>query len=187
MRRLSILIAVFAVGFAMMPAAAADSNLEAEIGGFGFPNYDPVAIAERCPEGFQWIYNTVGGGEMTSAEYTGGFEAFGQHCSRWISHPPTNPDRFYRGRVGDGMLTLITAEGNLVVHYRGTFKFQGDLSIEPPEFTARLSLVYRIDGDSSTGVFAGASGVGLMKGVDQLQAGVPSFINMMRGPIHFGD
>jgi hypothetical protein len=161
--------------------------LEAEIVGFGFPNYEAAAIADRCPEGYEWIYTTVGGGEMTTAEYTGGFEAFGQHCSRWISHAPTDPDRFYRGRVGAGMLTLATPEGDLVVHYRGMFKFQGDLTIEPPEFTARISLVYRVDGDSSTGVFAGASGVGVVKGVDKLEAGVPSFINMMRVPIHFGD
>ena len=188
MRRLSIVIAAFAIGFAVMPmATAADNMLEAEIEGFGFPNYDEGDVAARCPEGFGWIYNTLGGGEMATAEYTGGFEAIGQHCSRWISHPPTDPDQFYRGRVEAGMLTLYTPEGDLVVHYRGMFKFHGDLSLEPPEFAARLSLVYRIDGDSSSGVFAGASGVGLMKGVDKLEAGVPSFLNMMHGPIHFED
>ena len=199
MRRLSILVAAFALGFAVMPAATAHRTnmLEAEFGGFGFPTFDPAAVEERCPEGFMWIFNTVVlGGGMTSAEYDGPIEANpmgdplvpdGQHCSRWKQAEPTNPDKWYPGRVGAGMLTLPTTDGDLVVRYRGIFKFRGDLSIDPPEYLSKIWLIYRIDGDESTGVFAGARGVGLMRVTDKLENGEPSFHNTMRGPIRFAD
>ena len=109
----------------------------------------------------------------------------GQHCSRWKQNEPTNPDKWYPGRVGAGMLTLPTSEGDLVVSYRGIFKFRGDLSVDPPEYVSKIWLFYRIDGAASTGVFASARGVGLMRVTDKLEGGEPSFINHMRGPIHF--
>lgn len=199
MRRLSILVAAFALGFAVMPAATAQrtSMLEAEFGGFGFPTFDPTAVEERCPESFMWIFNTVVlGGGMTTPEFDGPIEPNpmgepivpdGQHCSRWKQSEPTNPDKWYPGQVGAGMLTLSTSEGDLVVRYRGIFNFRGDLSVDPPEYLSKITLFYRIDGDASTGVFAGARGVGLMKVIDKFEDGEPSFHNIMRGPIRFAD
>ena len=186
MRRLSIVLAVFALTFAVMPAATAQrSMLHAELGGAGGPDFDPAAVAERCPEGFGWVYNTMGEGMLETPEYTGPYTSVGQHCSRWHFEAPIDPDKWCLGRVGDGMMTMTTPDGDLVIRYKGKFRFQGDVSVEPPEFVSLIKLFYKIDGELSTGVFAGAYGVGLMVMTDKFEAGMPSFEGVMRGPIHF--
>lgn len=186
MRRFSIVTAIIALTFAVMPAATAQSSvLHAEFEGVGIPNFDPAAVAERCPDPFGWIYNTEGSGTMETTAFRGEFKAIGQHCSRWLIDPPTDPDRAYPGKVGNGMLTFYTADGDLVIHYQGKFRFRGDLSIDPPEYTSKIVLYYKVDGDLSTGVFAGATGVGVMRVIDKFEAGVPSFTTVMRGPISF--
>ena len=188
MRRLSIVLGVFALAFAMMPAATAHRGhmMHGEISGVGGPVFDPGYVAARCPDGFEWAYQTAGIGALDTREFSGDItELVGEHCSRWHVRPPTDPDKWYLGRVGDGEMTLVTDEGNLVLTYRGKFRFRGDVSINPPEFVSLIRLFYRVDGEASTGVFAGARGVGLINIVDKFEAGIPSFSGELRGPIHF--
>ena len=94
MRRIFVTTTVFAMIFALAlpitPTAEAHSGgsnwsmLRAKFEGAGGPDHDPAAVAGRCPDGFEWIYNTEGAGKMRTAAYRGGFEAVGQHCSRWV-------------------------------------------------------------------------------------------------------
>ena len=200
MRRLSVMAAVFALAFAMMPTATAHrAMLKAETGGFGFPTHDPGAIAERCPEGWDgWIYNTIVlGGEIKTPVFQGPIEANpmgeppvpdGTHCSRWVKGPPMEPNKWYPGRVVDGRLAIATADGDLVVRYSGFFRFKGDLTVEPlPEYVSKIWLFYRVDGAESTGVFEDASGFGVMKVTDKIESQVPSFAAKMKGPIQLQD
>ena len=186
MRRLSIVLAAFALAFVAMPAATAHrSMLEVEFTGVGILVDDPGYLAERCPDGFQWVYQPGGVGTLETTEFSGPVEVAGEHCSRWINKAPTDPDRFYRGKVGAGVMTFASDAGDLVITYRGMFKFRGDLSIMPPEYVAQVKLFYTIDGEMSTGVFAGARGVGVANIIDKFEDRVPSFAGELRGPIHF--
>jgi hypothetical protein len=167
MRSLTILILALMLSLAAMPAATArDADVvRGELEGGSIPIFDPEAVAARCPEGFEWILQTFGSGELTTDVYTGEFTYSGEHCSRWLAGPPDSPDRAFLGRLTDGVLTLATPEGDLVLTYAGVFVFRGDPTI--PEFTSMVWLRYRVDGGDSTGVFAGASGRGLLLGEDQ--------------------
>lgn len=167
MRKLTLLAMTLVLSLAAMPAATAlgADVVHGELEGGSMPIFDPDAVAARCPEGFEWILQTFGSGELTTDVYTGEYTYSGEHCSRWLAGPPDSSDRTFFGRVGDGVLTLATPEGDLVVSYAGAFAFRGDLTI--PEYTSKVWLRYQVDGDDSTGVFAGASGRGLLLGEDQ--------------------
>jgi hypothetical protein len=160
MRKLTVLSMVIALAFTAMPAATAHNTdpLRGSFEGGSMPVFDPEAVAARCPEGFQWILKTSGSGQLTTDVYTGGFTYTGEHCSRWMTGPPDRADRRFVGRVGDGVMTLTTPDGDLVVSYAGTFVFRGDVTI--PNFTSKVRMRYRVDGDKSTNVFEGASGRG---------------------------
>ena len=124
------------------------------------PIFDPVYVAERCPEGYQWVLKTFGDGYLVSSVYEGSFEFLGEHCSRWAAAPPDNAEEKFPGEITAGVITLTTPDGGLVFVYRGTFAFRGDLSI--PEFTAKVQLRLRVDGAASTGVFEDLSGHGML-------------------------
>lgn len=160
MRKLTLLVMVIVLAFTAMPAAAAHDTdpLRGSFEGGSMPIFDPEAVAARCPGGFQWILQTFGSGQLTTDVYTGDFTYSGEHCSRWLTGPPDSPDRGFPGRVGDGVMTLTTPKGDLVLSYAGIFTFRGDVTI--PDFTSKVRMRYRVDGDKSTGVFEGASGRG---------------------------
>ena len=167
MRKLTVLAVALALSFAAMPAATAHGAdvLRADFEGGSMPIFDPEAVSERCPVGFEWILQTFGSGVLNTDVYTGEFTYSGEHCTRWLTGPPDSLDRTFFGSVGDGVLTLATPEGDLVLNYAGVFAFRGDVTI--PEFTSKVWLRYRVDGDDSTGVFEGTSGRGLLLGEDQ--------------------
>ncbi len=167
MRRLTVLAVALILSFTAMPSAAAHGagTLRGDTEGGSIPIFDPGAVSARCPTGFQWILETFGSGELTSDVYTGAFTYSGEHCSRWTTSPPDSADRTFPGRVGDGVLTVTTPEGILVLTYSGAFAFRGDVTL--PEFTTKVWLRYQVDGHDSTGVFAGTSGRGVLWGNDQ--------------------
>jgi hypothetical protein len=160
MRKLTILVIVIVLAFTAMPAATAHNSdsLRGSFEGGSLPVFDPEAVAARCPDGFQWILKTFGSGHLDTDVYAGEFTHTGEHCSRWLTGPPDQVDRRFVGRIGNGVMTLTTPKGDLVVSYTGTFVFRGDVTI--PDFTSKVRMRYRVDGEESTGVFRGASGQG---------------------------
>ena len=162
MRKLTIMAAVLVFAFPAIPVAAAhDADLlRGNFDGGSMPVFDPEAVAAQCPAGFEWILQTLGSGQLTSDVYTGTFDYSGEHCSRWLTGPPDRADRWYLGRVGDGVMTLTTPEGDLVLSYAGIFAFRGDVTI--PDFTSKVWMRYRVDGDQSRGVFENAFGRGFL-------------------------
>lgn len=161
MRRLTILLTALTLVFAAMPTAMAGdtSFLRGEFEGGGMPVFDPEAVTERCPEGYQWILQTFGSGAMRSATGETDFTFSGSHCSRYIREPDST-DRWFPGRAAEGVMAMATPQGELVVSYSGFWIFKGDTTV--PDFVATAWLPYRIEGDESTGVFEGASGRGLL-------------------------
>ncbi len=166
MRKLTVLIVALLLAFAAMPAAVAHGSgvLRGSLEGGSMPIFDADAVDARCPEGYEWILQTFGAGEMRTAAYTAEFTYVGEHCSRWLRGAPDSADRRFPGQVGDGVLMLSTPDGDLALLYSGRFSFQGDAAI--PDFTSKVWLRYRVDGEQSTGVFANASGRGHMFGRD---------------------
>lgn len=162
MRKLTVVLTALTLVFAAMPMAMADDTrvMKAEFEGGGMPVGDTSALASRCPAGSQWILQTFGAGKMSTSVYEGEFTLQGDHCSRYLGDGPDDPDRWYLGRVKAGAMTMSTPNGDLVVNYSGFFAFKGET--KTPDFVAKVWLRYRIDGDSSTDVFEGASGRGLL-------------------------
>lgn len=124
---------------------------------------DPLAVAARCPEGFQWILQSAGSGEMVSPGYAGQFTLTTEHCSRWVTGPPDRATGKVVGRIGRGLMTMTTPVGDLTMAYDGTFVFEGDLSISA--WVSKVNSSNAIVG--GTGVFAGASGHGHIAITDQ--------------------
>jgi hypothetical protein len=179
MRKLTVLIAALTLSLAAMPAATARGAdvVRGELEGGSMPIFDPEAVAARCQEGFEWILQTFGSGELTTDVYTGEFTYSGEHCSRWLAGPPDSPHRAFPGRLTNGVLTLATPEGDLVLTYAGVFVFRRDPTVA--EFASKVRLRYRVDGGDSTGVFAGASGRGLLIGEDQMGYEVVRFFGRL--------
>ena len=167
MRKLTVLAVTLVLILGAAPAATAHGAdaVRGELEGGSMPIFDSEAVAARCPTGFEWILQTFGSGEMATDVYTGEFTSSGEHCSRWLTGPPDDPDRKYLGGVGDGVLTLTTPQGDLVLSYAGVFVFRGDEAV--PEFASQVLLRYRVDGVGSTGVFEGATGRGLLLVADE--------------------
>lgn len=155
---LALLAALFVVGVA--PAAAGNAlraSLEGTTVGF---NPDPADVAARCPAGSQWILQTAGSGELTSAAYTGPVDYSTEHCSRIVAGDLTD---HAVGKIDAGRLTLVTPSGDeLYATYRGTFVFNGD--VESNTWRSDVSQSFTITG--GTGIFAGASGHGYFSVVD---------------------
>jgi hypothetical protein len=115
-------------------------------------NPDPVAVAERCPDGYGWILQSGGTVEMRSAVYHGEAMLTAEHCSRWLTPPVEKA----LGQIGEGFQTLTTPDGDeLWFVYSGFWKFRGDLE---GEFSTTVTMRYAIYG--GTGIFENASGTG---------------------------
>lgn len=163
MKRRTHTIVLLVVAFlliAAMPAMACGSHrMRAGYeGGTVLFNPDPVAVAERCPEGFEWILGSAGGGYLKTPVYRGEIMLAAEHCSRWVTPPGEIAD----GQIGAGFLTMSTPDGDeLWLKYRGRFHFEGDLE---GEYTSTVRMKYKIVG--GTGVFEDASGRGFFRLID---------------------
>jgi len=159
--RTILLVVVAFVLVAATPATACGPHrmkvgIEGQTVGF---NPDPTAVAERCPDGFEWILQTAGTGYLKTAAYHGEVAFRGEHCSRWLT-PPV--DRAL-GQIGDGLMVLTTTDGDeLWVAYEGYFKFKGDTATE---WISRVKARYSVVG--GTGTFEDAEGRGMMRVIDE--------------------
>jgi hypothetical protein len=121
-------------------------------------NPDPVAVAERCPDGYQWILGTAGEGYLKTPVYRGEMTMVAEHCSRWL----TEPGEVAEGQLTAGFMTMYAPTGDeLWLKYRGFFHFEGDLE---GEYESTVRMKYKIVG--GTGVFEDASGRGFFRLVD---------------------
>lgn len=157
----AIALAIVVLLVAALPAGARNTqDVRLSYEGFtvGF-NPDPGAVADRCGEGFGWILQVAGTGEMRSPHYTGPVDFFGEHCSQWVAF---NPPRGV-GVIGGGVQIWTTPSGDeLVFSYQGGFKFEGD--VDAGVWVSNVDNTYTvIDG---TGVFEGLIGHGRMNVVD---------------------
>lgn len=156
-----MILALAVLLMAAVPATAADSHelwsmFQGPTVGF---NDDPDAVAARCPDGFQWIIQNAGDGWVQTPFYTGSVSFENEHCSAWLAF---NPGRA-TGRIGSGMHTFTTPDGDvLTLAYHGGFRFAGDLDVGV--WQSNVELIYTVV--NGTGVFAGASGHGLIGAVD---------------------
>jgi len=117
---------------------------------------DPAQVAARCPEGFQWILQNEGAGDMVSSTYTGPYTFTAEHCSAWLTGPPSLGTGPVVGMIGAGLITVNTSVGSFGMAYDGrfVFQYQGSVTSWLSDVNAHFTIV---DG---TGDFEGASGHG---------------------------
>ena len=163
-RRILVMLTVLAMALAIVPVASAAAgggssqghSFHASVDGWetGFiPG--PFIPEGRCPGGTEWILLTAGGGE---ADGFGTFEYTSEHCSRVVTPTPVGAV----GKLAAGIMVLMFDDGELVLAYEGSWKFDGDLTTG--EGVAKVRQSYEVIG--GTGVFEGAKGHGSMGGVD---------------------
>lgn len=159
--RISVVVVLLLVAAAAPAAAAGHSahgnSFHAFIDG-GYSGFSPGPNEGRCPAGTEWKLSTAGGGK---AEGLGAFHYTTEHCSRVVTPTPTGAI----GKLAAGILVLTFDTGDkLHIAYKGTWKFEGDLSVGG---VAKVHQSWEVIGEASTGKFEGAKGHGHMEGSDE--------------------
>lgn len=155
-----MVIAAAALMAGVAPASAGDGGphgkaFHASIDGFE-SGFVPGPNPGRCPAGTEWVFLTEGGG---SAVGYGDFAYSSEHCSRIVTFTPAGA--VGKLAAGELRLTFDGTDDELYISYRGTWKFDGDLTTGAG--IAKVHQSYEVTG--GTGMFAGASGHGHMGGV----------------------
>ena len=172
-------IRVLALTLALMLLAATPAmafgadRLKGELDGatVGF-DPDPVAVAERCPDGFQWILMSAGVVHVDTLVYSGEMAMTSEHCSRWVTPPAARA----RGAVGAGIMVLTTPGGDeLTLAYEGAFTFRGDTEVA---WISKIKGTWEVvDG---SGLFTGAGGAGSLHFRDETRKSLAEY-SFLRG------
>jgi hypothetical protein len=171
--RMTVLVAALMLTSAAQVAAAGNAVRASMTGTPAGVNFDPAAVAERCPADFVGvgaIVQSAGSGELASEAYTGPVTYTDEHCTRPRQAPP---DVFAREvtplLIAAGMMTLATPTGDtLNLEFTNPGVLKGDLTLAG--FNRHtFNGPYTITG--GTGIFAGASGHGQIGGVAEGEGG----------------
>ena len=149
-RRAAVVLTAFILLAAAPAMACGGHRLKGsfEGGTVGF-NPDPVAVGERCPDGFEWILASEGTMEVETRAFKGGMAVVSEHCSKWL----TPPEGEAWGQIGGGLMVLTAGDDELHLAYEGYFRFKGDTETE---WVSKVVAKFRIVGGE--GVFEDATG-----------------------------
>jgi hypothetical protein len=164
---LCVLAAVILSGASTVDANRGQPNREVPISGV-MSSVDTIGVGRCVDLGWQWNYVSVGTARVS---HLGSGSVVVDHCSKW-----TVPGSL--GAFGEGTITLTAANGDqLVLNDWGTFEVIDGL--------AYIDLFWEVNGDLSTGRFAGATGSGFGDPVGNLRTEPSTTAGSMWGTIAY--